>query len=264
MPYHDLNVPFVDDSVELSRTIAFLAELDYDVVAINHTISGPIPLTIRGCCFEIAYAAATQPPSASDAQNTSASDAHRNLISNATALLRALRYRGIVISSGARTALAARAPADVINLAASVWGLGAERAYEALVREAGEYLRREEARRGVYRGTIGVVDGGERPVVVEEEESREGKKGKGKGRGGKNENGKREVEALGEGGEALSKRELKRRRKVEMQVKAQADKAGKEGESQEKTSKNGKDGLEEAARKPEEIQGKASKDTVKK
>ncbi|KAF2187718.1 putative ribonuclease P complex subunit Pop2 [Zopfia rhizophila CBS 207.26] len=41
--FYDLNVPWTDNNRELQRTIAFLDELGYDVVALTHTISGKLP-----------------------------------------------------------------------------------------------------------------------------------------------------------------------------------------------------------------------------
>ncbi|KAH8151295.1 uncharacterized protein LAJ45_04497 [Morchella importuna] len=38
--FHDLNIPWTPTSPDLPRTIAFLDELGYNVVALNHTISG--------------------------------------------------------------------------------------------------------------------------------------------------------------------------------------------------------------------------------
>ncbi|KAF2750723.1 putative ribonuclease P complex subunit Pop2 [Sporormia fimetaria CBS 119925] len=52
--FYDLNVPWTENVRELQRTVAFLDELGYDVVALTHTISGkppsdltpPIPTTL--------------------------------------------------------------------------------------------------------------------------------------------------------------------------------------------------------------------------
>ncbi|PNS18024.1 hypothetical protein CAC42_3983 [Sphaceloma murrayae] len=42
--FYDLNVPWTSATdPELPRTLAFLAELGYDVVALNHTLSGKLP-----------------------------------------------------------------------------------------------------------------------------------------------------------------------------------------------------------------------------
>ncbi|KAF2754313.1 ribonuclease P/MRP 30kDa subunit [Pseudovirgaria hyperparasitica] len=41
--FYDLNVPWAAQDRELQRTIAFLDELGYNVVALNHTLSGKLP-----------------------------------------------------------------------------------------------------------------------------------------------------------------------------------------------------------------------------
>ena len=59
----------------------------------------------RGVHFEVLYAAALRDPMS-----------RRHLFSNAQALTRLLRGRGIVLSSGARVAMELRGPYDVINI----------------------------------------------------------------------------------------------------------------------------------------------------
>ncbi|OCK77522.1 PHP domain-like protein [Lepidopterella palustris CBS 459.81] len=44
--FYDLNVPWSPNDRELQRTIAFLDELGYDVVALTHTLSGKLPAEI--------------------------------------------------------------------------------------------------------------------------------------------------------------------------------------------------------------------------
>ena len=44
--FYDLNVPYAANDVQLPRTLAFLSELGYNVVALNHTISGKLPAQI--------------------------------------------------------------------------------------------------------------------------------------------------------------------------------------------------------------------------
>lgn len=138
----------------------------------------------------------------------------RNLISNATSLIRATRGRGIILSSEAHKALACRGPWDVVNLAA-VWGLGQERGQEGVGREARSVVVQAEMKRVGFRGVVNFVYGGEKPE--------RGVDGDGKGNTsnmpllGK---GKRKVDAM-QGGNAetvenekpISKRELKRRAK---------------------------------------------------
>ena len=41
--FYDLNVPWSANDAQLPRTLAFLQELGYNVVALNHTISGKLP-----------------------------------------------------------------------------------------------------------------------------------------------------------------------------------------------------------------------------
>lgn len=140
--------------------------------------------------------------------------ARRNLISNATQLIRATRGRGIVISSEAKKALACRGPEDVVNLAA-IWGLSQERGREAVGREARAVVVQAEMRRRSFKGVIDVVYGGEKPQKGAEVVGKAGNavaEGKGKG--------KRKAEVMeGLVGEIvdevkpISKREQKRRAK---------------------------------------------------
>ena len=111
----------------------------------------------RGIKFEICYAPGIL---ANDGQ------ARRNLISNASQLIRATRGRGLVISSEAKRALSLRGPWDVVNLAC-VWGLGQERSVEAVGREARSAVMQAGMKRTGFRGVIDVVYGGEKPMVVE-------------------------------------------------------------------------------------------------
>jgi len=162
----------------------------------------------RGIKFEICYAPGVL---ASD------SSARRNLISNATQLIRATRGRGIVISSEAKRAMSCRGPWDVINLA-TVWGLGQERGREALGREARSVVVQAEMKRRSYRGVVDVIYGGEKPEVSEVLHA---EKGMGKGpQQGIGIGQKRKVDLLHEAKEKeseeakpMSKREGKRQAK---------------------------------------------------
>lgn len=120
-----------------------------------------------------------------------------------------------MLSSEAQRALACRGPWDVVNLGVG-WGLGKERAVEALQKEARGVVVGAEMRRRSYRGVVDVVYGGEKPAV--------GKKGNEKNLGGKGKEmaakgGKRKagdsVDAtevvVDEAEKPPSKRELKRR-----------------------------------------------------
>lgn len=286
--FYDLSIPWTTDFTELQRTLNLLAELEYNVVALNHIIRGKVPadiscpipeklpfevparlkilrrctlvlsdtsqnhrlsslsanydifalrpteekglllsctslecdlvsldLTIRypfhfkfktlgaamqrGVRIEICYAAGltSQDPIA-----------RRNLISNATSLIRATRSRGIVLSSEAPRAVACRGPWDVINLAA-VWGLSQERGREAIGKEARAVIVQAEMKRRSFRGVIDVVYGGEKPETRENAQDQS-----------KNGGQKRKAGAISTGPPAageevtISKREKKRRAKA--------------------------------------------------
>ncbi|KAF2088334.1 PHP domain-like protein [Saccharata proteae CBS 121410] len=287
--FYDLNVPWAAKDVELQRTIAFLDELGYNVIALNHTLSGKLPTDLacpipdplpfptpkslrilrrctlvlsdtsqnhrvtqlnaaydilavrptdektlqqachsldcdiisidmtqrlgfffkfkmlseaieRGIKFEICYAPGVL---ARD------SSARRNLITNATQLIRASRGRGLIISSEAKAAVGCRGPFDVVNLAA-VWGLGQERGNEAVSKEARSAVVGAQMKRTSFRGVIDVVYGGEKPEKKDEPKKGEAKKGK-------QESQKRKAEGTDEQGASQSKtpskRELKRQAK---------------------------------------------------
>ncbi|KAK4498744.1 hypothetical protein PRZ48_009254 [Zasmidium cellare] len=86
--------------------------------------------------------------------------ARRNLISNATQLIRASRSRGLIITSESKAgAVGLRGPWDAINLAA-VWGLGQERGHEGMSKEARGVVVRAKLKRTSYRGVVDVVYGG--------------------------------------------------------------------------------------------------------
>jgi ribonuclease P/MRP protein subunit RPP1 len=91
-------------------------------------------------------------------------NARKQLIENATAIIRTTRGRGIIISSEAASALQCRAPADIVNLAA-IWGLGQERGVEAVTKEARSVVVAAQFKRTSYRGVVDVVYGGERPIL---------------------------------------------------------------------------------------------------
>ena len=163
----------------------------------------------RGVRFEICYGPGV---------TGSGLEARRNLISNATALIRATRGRGIVISSEARRALGIRAPWDVINLAC-VWGLSQERGKEAVCEEARKVTALAKLKRTSWRGIVDVVDGGEKPTV---EQAGQDKKGaankKATPQADKVDSLKRKASlgsepATEEPDKPLSKREIKRRAK---------------------------------------------------
>ncbi|RMZ88791.1 hypothetical protein DV736_g3977, partial [Chaetothyriales sp. CBS 134916] len=103
----------------------------------------------RGIRFEINYSPGI----------SGGSDARRNLIAGATALIRAVRSRGLILSSEANNALGLRAPHDVINLAC-VWGLSQERGKEGVCEEADKVVRLARLKRETYRGVVAVINDG--------------------------------------------------------------------------------------------------------
>ena len=156
--------------------------------------------------------------------------ARRNLIGNATEIIRATRGRGIVISSEAKRVLACRGPWDVVNLAA-VWGLGQESGREAVGREARAVVVQAEMKRKSFKGVIDIVYGGEKPERAKEE-TRNVEKGP---KGAKN---KRKADILGMDGEVtaevrpISKREKKRRAE---KARAEAAASAKASSAQDAT-----------------------------
>ncbi|KAH0536757.1 hypothetical protein FGG08_006395 [Glutinoglossum americanum] len=136
--------------------------LDIDIISLDLSVRHPYHFKhktlaaaiARGVRLEICYAPGIIH---SDAV------ARRNLISNATQLIRATRGRGIVISSEAKNALGLRAPFDVINLG-TVWGLAQDKGREAVDREARAVAVMAEMKRTSFRGVIAIIDGGESRV----------------------------------------------------------------------------------------------------
>ena len=152
--------------------------------------------------------------------STDGGASRRNLISNATQLIRATRGRGIIMSSEARRALACRGPADVINMAV-LWGLGQERGVEAVGREARSVVMQAEMRRRSYGGVIDVVYGGEKhePSVLEGKAAKV-KPPKGKRKAEVMEN---QGEEVGNSPKPISKREQKRQAKKARLENAKAE-----------------------------------------
>ncbi|KAJ4322567.1 RNA-binding RNA processing protein rpp1 [Neodidymelliopsis sp. IMI 364377] len=296
--FHDLNVPWpaADAAREMQRTVAFLDELGYNVVALTHTYSGKLPSEItsqipnplpfpvparlrilRRCNIFLADSAsnfripqlqqhydlvAARPTDERTLQQachsldvdiisldltrrfekhfkfpmlgaaiargikielcysqgimSNDSQAKRNLISNATQLVRVTRGRGLIFSSEAKSVLGIRAPSDIINLA-SVWGLGTEKGKDGLTKEPRSVVEHARLKRQSFKGIIDIVYGGEKPVAAVKDKQ----DGKGKA---KNQNGKRPVESLNgtpapqTEAKAVSKREQKRVKKANMEV----------------------------------------------
>ncbi|KAM0722266.1 hypothetical protein Q7P37_001707 [Cladosporium fusiforme] len=151
------------------------------------------------------------------------SQGRRNLISNVTQLIRATRARGLLISSEAKAAVACRGPWDAINLAA-VWGLGQEKGYEAMTKEARGAMVGAQLKRTSYRGVVNVVYGGQKPTPEAKNPEVNGKSGKQNGQAAKGQaaNGqKRKSDVLGSdtndsgSGVPLSKTQMKKRAKKE-------------------------------------------------
>lgn len=140
------------------------SSLDCDIISLDFTQRIQFPIKFktvasalqRGIRFEICYSGGI----------TGGSDATRNLISGAGALIRATRGRGIIVSSEASTALGLRAPSDVINLA-TVWGLSQERGRESVCDEAARIVRLAGMKRTSYRGVVDVVEDGTHDIPLE-------------------------------------------------------------------------------------------------
>lgn len=164
----------------------------------------------RGIKIELCY---SQGILSSDPQ------AKRNLISNATQLIRVTRGRGLIFSSEAKSVLGIRAPSDVINLA-SVWGLGSERGKDGITKEARSVVEHARMKRESFKGVIDFKYGGEKPLFV----SKDRQEGKSKA---KNQNGKRPSEIV-EGTPAPQAEKLISKREQKRQKQAKASPAGKE------------------------------------
>ena len=89
----------------------------------------------RGVVFELCYSPALREPSA-----------RRQLLANATALVRATGGRGLLLSSGAARAFELRGPHEAANLG-TLFGLTQAAAKEALLGRALALLNRAAARR---------------------------------------------------------------------------------------------------------------------
>jgi ribonuclease P/MRP protein subunit RPP1 len=80
------------------------------------------------------------------------SSSRRNIISNATGLVRGTRGRGLLISSEAQRVADLRGPFDVINFA-TFWGLKQEMG----MGDASKVLLHSRARRETYKGTVQIL-----------------------------------------------------------------------------------------------------------
>jgi ribonuclease P/MRP protein subunit RPP1 len=98
-------------------------------------------LVARGVGIEVCYAAGIGDTAA-----------RRNIISNATGLIRATRGRGLLISSEARRTADLRGPFDVINLA-TFWGMKQEFG----MGDGRKVVLHSEARRLTYKGAVQII-----------------------------------------------------------------------------------------------------------
>lgn len=141
----------------------------------------------RGVRFEVCYAQALSP--------TADPRARAAFIANVTALTRATRGRGILISSEARDALTLRAPADVANLL-SLWGLPAEKGMHAMGQVARSVVVNEGLKRSGFRGVVNIVQTAPAPSkgkddakAATDDKDNNNKKAKGQKRKGANDQG---------------------------------------------------------------------------
>lgn len=150
---------------------------------------------------------------------SSDSTAKRNVISNATQLIRVTRGRGLIFSSEAKTVLGLRAPGDVMNLA-SVWGLGMERGKDALTKEPRSVVEFARLKRQSYKGIIDVVYGGEKPPAQEKATNGKAQKGQ-KGQKRKAQESLESTPAHS-GEEKISKRQMKKNQKAKQEAELQS------------------------------------------
>jgi ribonuclease P/MRP protein subunit RPP1 len=199
------------------------SNLDCDIISLDLSTRLPYHFKFRtlaaavarGVRFEISYGPGI---------TGSGPEARRNLISNAMALIRATRGRGIIISSEAKRALGVRAPWDVVNLAC-VWGLTPERGKEAVCEEARKVVALAGLKRTSWRGIVDVIHGGEREagkgavgLKMEKDKASSSKNGNGNKRKASG-----DAELNTEAEKPISKREMKRRAKRARLDAASAD-----------------------------------------
>jgi ribonuclease P/MRP protein subunit RPP1 len=144
---------------------------------------------------------------------SSDSNAKRNVIGNATALIRVTRGRGLIMSSEAKSALGLRAPSDVMNLA-SVWGLGLERGKDALTKEPRSVVEFARLKRQSYKGIVGIVYGGEKPPAPEKAPDSKPKKGQNKDQKRKAQDSLDTTPAQSTEEKTVSKRQMKKSKKA--------------------------------------------------
>ncbi|KAF4121718.1 ribonuclease P/MRP protein subunit RPP1 [Geosmithia morbida] len=130
-----LDVPLI--SLDMTQQLPFFLKPKTCMAAVS-----------RGLRFEVCYAQALSP--------SADHRARASFIANTTALVRATRGRGIVVSSEATGPLTLRAPADVANLL-SVWGLPAEKGMESLGAVPRSVVVNEGIKRSGFRGVVNIV-----------------------------------------------------------------------------------------------------------
>ncbi|KAF2437462.1 PHP domain-like protein [Karstenula rhodostoma CBS 690.94] len=143
------------------------------------------------------------------------STAKRNVISNATQLIRVTRGRGLIMSSEAKSVLGLRAPSDVMNLA-SVWGLGLERGKDALTKEPRSVVEFARLKRQSYKGIVDIVYGGEKPPVQEKVVDGKAKKGQSKDQKRKAQDSLDTTPAQSGEEKTVSKRQMKKNKKTKL------------------------------------------------
>ncbi|MCJ1249037.1 hypothetical protein MMC30_006259 [Trapelia coarctata] len=235
VPHYDILAlrPTTPQTLTLAcqSTPASLISLDLTSSRLFHLPRKSLHLaTQTGIRFEICYGAGVlNADGGTHGHGEMVGMARRNLITNATALVRATSGRGIIVSSEAAWALACRGPWDVGNLAMG-WGLSGERGREAVGREARAVVVKSASMREGWRGVVDVVWGGEKPVLKKLETE-----GKGKG--------KRKADVMMEKKEGkgkdgveekpISKREMKRRAK-KARMEGKGDEVEEKGATKEK------------------------------
>lgn len=187
--------------------------LDVDIISLDLTLKFEkhfkFPMlgtaVSRGIKIELCYGQAIL---SSDAT------AKRNLISNATQLIRVTRGRGLIFSSEAKSVLGLRAPSDVMNMA-SIWGLGLERGKDALTKEPRSVVEFARLKRHSYKGIIDIVYGGEKPPAPEKKEVN-AKPQKGQKDQKRKAQESLESTPVPSGEEKISKRQMKKNKKAKM------------------------------------------------
>jgi ribonuclease P/MRP protein subunit RPP1 len=149
------------------------------------------------------------------------SNAKRNVIGNATALIRVTRGRGLIMSSEAKSALGLRAPSDVMNLA-SVWGLGLERGKDALTKEPRSVVEFARLKRQSYKGIVDIVYGGEKPPAQEKGVDAKAKKGQNKDQKRKAQDSLDITPAQSGEEKPVSKRQMKKSKKAQLDAELQS------------------------------------------